>query len=83
MLLPIGKSGPLEIRTAIRALTPFELPTIQRRIEEGMKVSSSWPLRALHEPKSAILRAILQMEKPAITHLVVDSRTAFGVFRRR
>ena len=81
MLLPLDRVGPLEVATETRALTVLELSDLQRLVRHGTHVLLVLgPCGACNTPKTAVLKSILSPQDPMISHLVVDSRTAAGLF---
>jgi DNA-binding transcriptional regulator LsrR (DeoR family) len=81
---PVGKDGPITERTHTRAFTLLELDELPGRIGEGLQVLLvAGPCGGCGRPKTEILQAVLNTERPLITHLVVDTRTSRGLFGRR
>jgi DNA-binding transcriptional regulator LsrR (DeoR family) len=79
---PLSDAGPIELNTEIRAMTVLELPDLEKFIQQGKHVLLALgPCSLCHAPKTDILRAILNQPKRLITHLVVDSRSAAGLFK--
>ncbi len=80
---PVGKNGPIEIETEIRAMTLLELSDLPRFISEKRVnvLLVIGPCGGCNEPKSEVLDVILNCNPRLITHLVVDSRTARGVLK--
>jgi len=78
MWQPVGPKGPLDWKTQARAITLIELEDFPDFMEKnGTQILLVLgPCGKCHMPKTDILRALLGLEKPLITHLVVDSRTA-------
>jgi DNA-binding transcriptional regulator LsrR (DeoR family) len=74
---PIGPDGPIELETAIRAMTITELGDVSRFVREKNQVLLvAGPCATCHRPKTEVVKAILDQDDPLITHLVVDSRCA-------
>ncbi len=74
---PLGKTGPIEISTEMRAMTIFELSDLPGLIRNGKHVLLVLgPCGGCNRPKGEILRAVLNAEEPLISHLVVDTRSA-------
>ena len=81
MWRPISAEGPIEIETQIRAMTLKELSELPAFIANGKKVLLMLgPCSACHKPKTDLLKVLLAMKPPLMTHLVVDSRTARPLF---
>ena len=81
---PIGRQGPIEVATDIRAMTLLELSDLPKLIDQGKHVLLALgPCGACGVPKAEMLDIILGVSPPLITHLVVDSRTARGVFKQQ
>ena len=79
---PLSGSGPIEVETEIRAMTLLELSDLPHYIERGTHVLLVLgPCTGCGEPKARLLEAVLNMHPPLVTHLVVDSRSARGVFQ--
>lgn len=75
--LPLGPTGPLQIKTEVRAMTLIELPELPRFIKRGKYVLLVLgPCAICQETKSRILSAILNSKQQLISHLVVDTRSA-------
>ncbi|MEI6809949.1 MAG: hypothetical protein WCN95_14625 [bacterium] len=78
---PIAKSGPIVTETEIRAMTLVELEDLPGFIKEGKHVLLALgPCSSCGTPKGEVLEAILGMKPQLITHLVVDSLSARGLF---
>lgn len=78
---PFAKGGPIEIETEIRAMTLMELGDLPAFIGEGKHVLLALgPCSSCGTPKGEILEAVLGMKPQLITHLVVDSMSARGLF---
>ncbi len=74
---PIGKDGPIDIETAIRAMTLVELGRLPGFIREGQHVLLMLgSCGKCKTPKGKILHTILNQKEKLVSHLVVDSRTA-------
>jgi hypothetical protein len=80
---PIGKRGPIEDETAVRAMTVMELSDLPRFIRSGNHVLLMLgPCAGCNRSKGHLLGTVLDQRQPLITHLVADSRSAAGVVRR-
>jgi DNA-binding transcriptional regulator LsrR (DeoR family) len=78
---PIGRTGPIEVETEIRAMTLIELQDLPRFIAQGKHVLLVLgPCVACNRPKTEMLEVILKVTPRLITHLVVDSGTARPMF---
>lgn len=74
---PIGEAGPIETKTDIRAMTLVELSDLPDSIKKGKHVVLVLgPCGGCHQPKTEMLKLMLKLDPPLITHLVVDSRSA-------
>ena len=72
---PIGVSGPIEMKTAVRAMTIMDLSDVKKFFKSGRQVLLvAGPCGACHTPKTEVVKAILGQKDHLITHLVVDSR---------
>ncbi len=74
---PIGADGPFPLNSEIRAMTIMELDRLSdfvRRKKHVLLVAG--PCHQCHEPKTKVVRAILDQQQRLITHLVTDSRCA-------
>ena len=81
MWLPLSNAGPLENHPQRRAMSILELTDLSSRIEKGTDgFLILGPCGRCHSPKTKILKAILNLEKPLNTHLIVDIRTAGGLY---
>ena len=72
---PIGADGPFPLNSEIRAMTIMELDRLSdfvRRKKHVLLVAG--PCHQCHEPKTRVVRAILDQQQRLITHLVTDSR---------
>ena len=78
MWRPIGPQGPIALQTDARALSLVEFEEFPDFMaQNGTKILLVLgPCGKCHLPKTDILRALLGLEKPLISHLVVDTRTA-------
>jgi DNA-binding transcriptional regulator LsrR (DeoR family) len=77
MWRPLGENGPIEFETAIRSMTLVELSELPAFIERGGSVMLALgPCGGCRRPKGQILRTILNLKEPLVTHLVVDTRSA-------
>ena len=77
MWRPLGKNGPIDIRTDMRAVTLMEIGDLQkfiRRDKTRAVLLFLGPCGDCSGPKGDVLKAILSQK--LITHLVVDSRSA-------
>jgi hypothetical protein len=80
MWRPFGAKGPIDLKSGIRAMTLVELADLPKLITQR-----KWVLLVLGRcvncgnPKTEILRALLNQQHPFITDLVVDSITARSV----
>ena len=80
--LPLAKTGPLETKTAARAMTLIELSDLPGFINRGNHVLLVMgPCGGCNRPKGALLQTILNQKETLVTHLVVDSRTAGQLVR--
>ncbi len=81
---PFGPDGPIDldrIKPKFRAMVLVQLRELPDFIARGTQVLLVLgPCGECNEPKTEILRAILEARPRLITHLVVDSRTAQGLF---
>lgn len=79
--MPLGPEGPLDTaKYPFRAMTLIELNELPSKIREGTHVLLvCGPCARCREPKSEILRTILNLDAHLITHLVTDSRTAHNL----
>jgi DNA-binding transcriptional regulator LsrR (DeoR family) len=72
---PIGVSGPIEMRTGVRAMTIMDLSDVKEFFKSGKQVLVvAGPCSVCHTPKTEVVKAILEQKDHLITHLVVDSR---------
>lgn len=80
---PLGNDGPLAWpNSKYQSLTILYLEDLPKLISGGGKVLLSLgPCWQCRNPKTEILRSILNQKKQLITHLVTDSRTASGLYR--
>jgi hypothetical protein len=80
---PLGKDGPIEIETEMRAMTLVELSDLPSLfIDRGKAVLLVLgPCRLCYRPKTDILRTILDLEQHLITHLAVDSLAVAELMR--
>ena len=77
---PMGPEGPIEIETKIRAMTLFELGSLPELISQGKSVLLVvGPCRICNEPRTEILKSIVDYKEHLITHLVADGRSASAV----
>ena len=78
---PIGRRGPIAEATRMRAMTLMDLADMQSFIRRGKQVLLALgPCNGCSRPKNDILKAILKIEPHLVTHLVVDSLSARGLF---
>jgi len=78
---PLGAHGPLRPHTGIRAVTLVDLEDMPRLVEQGKQVVLVLaPCGSCRQPKTEVLRAVVNCRPPMITHLVADSRTVRGLF---
>ncbi len=76
---PLGKEGPLEVKTEMRTVTLLELGDLPQFIKRGKSVLLLvGPCGDCGGPKDEVLRAIFAKDR-LISHLVVDSRSATGL----
>ncbi len=81
MWRPIGAGGPIEVETEVRAMTLMELADLPAFLRQGKQVVLLMgPCGECRGPKSEVLRAILNQPKRMVSHVVVDSRSARGLF---
>jgi DNA-binding transcriptional regulator LsrR (DeoR family) len=80
--LPLGPNGPVDnSKYRYRAMTLIELDILPSYIRRGTQVILALgPCGKCGRPKTEILDTILSMPDHLITHLVVDSRTARGLY---
>jgi DNA-binding transcriptional regulator LsrR (DeoR family) len=79
---PLGKDGPIEIETKIRAMTLMELSDLAGFIEQGKSVMLViGPCRVCHDPRPKLLKTLLQLKEHLITHVAVDSRSVAEFLR--
>jgi len=77
MWRPLGRDGPLSIRTDMRTVTLLELGELPDFIKQGKKVVLLLgPCGDCGGSKEEVLSAIVNYRQPLITHLVADSRSA-------
>ena len=77
---PIGPREPIDLKTKIRAMTLWELSQIPDLIKKGKRVVLFLAACSkCGQPKSEVLRAILNQKNRLITHLVADSRSVRGI----
>jgi DNA-binding transcriptional regulator LsrR (DeoR family) len=77
MWRPLGENGPIEFETDIRSMTLAELSDLPAFIGRGGSVMLAiGPCGGCRQPKGKILRTILNLKEPLVTHLVVDTRSA-------
>ncbi len=77
MWRPLGKNGPIDIKTEMRAVTLMEIKDLQKFIKREKKKAVLLflgPCGDCGGPKGDVLKAILAQK--LVTHLVVDSRSA-------
>ncbi|MBN1569404.1 MAG: hypothetical protein JXA73_16280 [Acidobacteria bacterium] len=80
MWRPLGKDGPLDIKTEMQTVTLMDLRDLPDFIKQKKKVLLLLgPCGDCGGPKEEVLKAILNYERRLITHLVVDSRSARGL----
>jgi len=74
---PIGSDGPFEPNSQIRAMTIMRLSGLNEFIKKRKHVLLvAGPCHRCHEPKTKVVKAILDQPERLITHLVTDSRCA-------
>jgi DNA-binding transcriptional regulator LsrR (DeoR family) len=79
---PLSDAGPIEIETAVRALTLVDLSDLPGLIRDGKRVLLSLgPCGKCNTPKGRLLACLLQQRQPLMTDLVVDSRTVAQMMR--
>jgi DNA-binding transcriptional regulator LsrR (DeoR family) len=81
---PLSEAGPIEADTVVRPMTLLELKDLPAMIGGNKKVQVLLvlgPCGGCRAPKTVVLSAILKMRPLLITHLVVDSRSAAGLFK--
>ncbi len=79
---PISADGPISDETEIRAMTLLELTDLPAFIQQGKHVLLVLgPCMGCNQPKTRTLEAVTTMQPHLITHLVLDSRTARGLFK--
>jgi DNA-binding transcriptional regulator LsrR (DeoR family) len=72
---PINCDGPIEMKTALRAMTLKQLDEVSEFVaDQGHVLLVSGPCSKCHLPKTEIVKAILEQKRQLITHLAVDSR---------
>ena len=72
---PIARDGPIEMKTAIRAMTVKQLDELSEFVAgQGHVLLVSGPCSKCHLPKTEVVKAILDQKRQLITHLAVDSR---------
>jgi len=77
---PLGPQDPIQHKTNIRAMSIWELNELPGFIKKRKSVLLViGPCSVCNEPKSDILRAILNQKKKIITHLVADSLSVRGM----
>lgn len=80
---PLSEDGPID-EPETRAVTVFDLHELPDFIANRKSVLLVLgPCAACHEPKTDVLDTVLNLRTPLITHLVVDSRSAAEVLRRK
>jgi DNA-binding transcriptional regulator LsrR (DeoR family) len=75
---PIGPNGPLELDTPIRAMTLMKLSEVSDLIERDKKhvLLVAGPCPSCQQPKTEVVRAILDNHRQLVTHMALDSRCA-------
>lgn len=80
MWRPLGKEGPLDVKTDMQTVTLMGLQDLPEFIKQKKKVLLLLgPCGDCGGPKEDVLKAILNHKQRLITHLVVDSRSARGL----
>lgn len=78
---PLGRQGPINIETEIRAMVLVELGDLEAFISSGKHVLLALgPCGRCNKPKGRILQTILDQQIHLITHLVTDSRSLRQAF---
>jgi DNA-binding transcriptional regulator LsrR (DeoR family) len=82
---PLSATGPIDLevhKPDLVAMVLVTLNDLHEQIKKGKDVLLVMgPCGRCNKPKGPVLRAILGTKNPLINHLVVDSRTARGLFR--
>jgi DNA-binding transcriptional regulator LsrR (DeoR family) len=77
MWCPLGKAGPILINKGMRAMTLVELNDLPRLIQQNKSVILVLASCATcRQPKTDLLKTVLELPEHLITDLVVDSITA-------
>jgi hypothetical protein len=80
MWRPLGRNGPIEVKTGIRAMTLVDLAELPKLIAQGKWVFLIiGPCVTCHEPKTEILQTVLDLTPHLITDLVCDSLSARAI----
>jgi DNA-binding transcriptional regulator LsrR (DeoR family) len=79
---PLSRKGPIKLQQyPYRSLSIVDLDQLPAFIRRGRQVLLMLaPCGQCRRPKTEILQAILELDEPLITHLVVDSPTARSLF---
>ena len=78
---PLSRSGPIEVETELRVMTLVELSKLPKLIDAGKYVLLALgPCGACGRDKGSMLKTILDIKPPLITHVVVDSLSAGQAF---
>jgi DNA-binding transcriptional regulator LsrR (DeoR family) len=76
MWRPLGRNGPIEDETEIRAMTLLDLSQLPSLVKHGKSVVLLLgPCGQCMGSKTEVLQTVLSYSPALITHLVVDSRT--------
>jgi len=82
MWCPLGRGGPIRIKKGTRAMTLVELEALPGLIKAGKSVTLVLGLCATcGQPKTDLLKAVLNLPKHLISDLVVDSISARTVVK--
>ena len=82
MWRPLAADGPMGDEFPVRAATLMELADVADFVKRGGdSLLVLGPCGACRQPKTEILESILGLKDRLVTHLVVDSRSASGLFR--
>jgi DNA-binding transcriptional regulator LsrR (DeoR family) len=74
---PIGYDGPIEVEDGARAMTVMDLDEVSRFVaDDNLVLLVAGPCGMCHEPKTDVVKAILEQPERIITHLVIDTGCA-------